>query len=304
MLPVAPTLDAHYGEKMGLDNQHINGGGDCSLPAIAMCLNAGGMGRQDAESETLIPTFGGGFDVAHTLRGEGFDASEDGTGRGTPLVAVPHVDTMPTLRAGAGNGGAGHGARSGDSKDEYIEPVSYGIRTANTSSNGWGIQEEATHTLDQAMGIAVAHPIAFGVGEQSEVGHFLRSGASKADKHESTTYVAQMPAHTFKVRGGCEGGGKGYLGQDDAAFTISTNQDQHLMTPQMQVRRLTPEECEALQGFPRGYTDIKPNGKPTADGPRYKALGNSMAVPVMSWIGQRIQAVEDIHAAQKMEIAA
>lgn len=47
-------------------------------------------------------------------------------------------------------------------------------------------------------------------------------------------------------------------------------------------------------GFPDGYTDIKPNGKPTADGPRYKALGNSMAVPVMRWIGERIQQVENI----------
>ena len=43
-----------------------------------------------------------------------------------------------------------------------------------------------------------------------------------------------------------------------------------------------------LQGFPDGYTNIQPNGKPTADGSRYKALGNSMAVPVMKWIGERI----------------
>ena len=56
----------------------------------------------------------------------------------------------------------------------------------------------------------------------------------------------------------------------------------------MAVRRLTPTECERLQGFPDGYTDIKPKGKQTPDGPRYKALGNSMAVPVMKWIGERI----------------
>lgn len=70
------------------------------------------------------------------------------------------------------------------------------------------------------------------------------------------------------------------------------------MTPFMQVRRLTPEECEALQGFPRGYTDIRPKGKPTADGPRYKALGNSWAVPNVRWIGERIKAVEHIRIAQ------
>jgi DNA (cytosine-5)-methyltransferase 1 len=56
----------------------------------------------------------------------------------------------------------------------------------------------------------------------------------------------------------------------------------------MAVRRLTPVECERLQGFPDGWTDIKPGGKDTPDSPRYKALGNSMAVPVMRWIGQRI----------------
>ena len=60
------------------------------------------------------------------------------------------------------------------------------------------------------------------------------------------------------------------------------------------VRRLTPVECERLQGFPDGYTDIKFNGKQTPDGPRYKALGNSMAVPVMAWIGRRIQLMDDM----------
>ena len=62
----------------------------------------------------------------------------------------------------------------------------------------------------------------------------------------------------------------------------------------MAVRRLTPVECERLQGFPDNYTDIQPKGKATPDGPRYKALGNSMAVPVMAWIGKRIQEVEQM----------
>ena len=51
---------------------------------------------------------------------------------------------------------------------------------------------------------------------------------------------------------------------------------------------MIPVETEFLQGFPRGYTAIPTRGKPSADGPRYKALGNSMAVPVMRWIGQSI----------------
>lgn len=61
------------------------------------------------------------------------------------------------------------------------------------------------------------------------------------------------------------------------------------------VRRLTPRECERLQGFPDDYTDIVYRGKPVADSPRYRVLGNSMAVPVVRWIGQRIQQLEAAH---------
>jgi DNA (cytosine-5)-methyltransferase 1 len=60
------------------------------------------------------------------------------------------------------------------------------------------------------------------------------------------------------------------------------------------VRRLTPRECERLQGFPDDFTLVPHRGKPAADGPRYKALGNSMAVPVMRWIGERIAQVEAV----------
>jgi hypothetical protein len=54
------------------------------------------------------------------------------------------------------------------------------------------------------------------------------------------------------------------------------------------VRRLVPRECEILQGFPPDYTDVPYRKKPAADGPRYRALGNSMAVPCMWWLGLRI----------------
>lgn len=65
---------------------------------------------------------------------------------------------------------------------------------------------------------------------------------------------------------------------------------------------MTVEECEFLQGFPRGYTRIPWRGKPAdqcPDGPRYKALGNSWAVPVARWIGERINAVEQIKHERK-----
>lgn len=74
---------------------------------------------------------------------------------------------------------------------------------------------------------------------------------------------------------------------------VPSSRGEHIVTmPLNGVRRLTPRECERLQGFPDDYTLI-PGAK---DGPRYKALGNSMAVPCMSWIGQRIALVDALHA--------
>lgn len=63
-------------------------------------------------------------------------------------------------------------------------------------------------------------------------------------------------------------------------------------------RRLTPRECERLQGFPDDYTAIEYRGKPAADSPRYKAIGNSMAVPVMRWIGERIEFVNRLEGGE------
>ena len=103
-----------------------------------------------------------------------------------------------------------------------------------------------------------------------------------------------MSACTLLVRCGCAGGGKGALVSDEVSLTLSTSNMQTLFQKEgdeMLVRRLTPLECERLQGFPDGHTLIPYRGKPVEecpDGPRYKAIGNSMAVPVMRWIGERI----------------
>lgn len=93
--------------------------------------------------------------------------------------------------------------------------------------------------------------------------------------------------------------GEDALIQRDMSATLSTHNTQTLITGgrekrSLTVRRLTPRECERLQGFPDDYTDIPYRNKEHApDGPRYKALGNSMAVPVMRWIGERIRTVEE-----------
>lgn len=109
----------------------------------------------------------------------------------------------------------------------------------------------------------------------------------------------EMKPVTLQIRGGKPGGGKGALIQHDMSVTLSTHNTQTLITGDhekrdLTVRRLTPRECERLQGFPDDYTDIPYRNKEHApDGPRYKALGNSMAVPVMRWIGERIHMVEE-----------
>lgn len=80
----------------------------------------------------------------------------------------------------------------------------------------------------------------------------------------------------------------------DIAFAQGRNNGgENVLLKGLSVRRLTPVECERLQGFPDNYTNIPWRNKPEApDGPRYKALGNSWAVPVARWIGQRIKSVE------------
>jgi DNA (cytosine-5)-methyltransferase 1 len=82
---------------------------------------------------------------------------------------------------------------------------------------------------------------------------------------------------------------------EDATPTLRANMgdNQTAVASTMAVRRLTPIECERLQGFPDNHTNIPWRKKDESpDGPRYKAMGNSMAVPVMHWIGQRIEQVE------------
>ena len=235
------------------------------------------MGRQDAESETLIPTNRCFFDeTAHTLKADGFDASEDGTGRGTPIIPVAHMDTMPTMRAAASQDGPGHGARSGDSKDEYIVPVAYNITPSN--SNKDYNAREASYA--QALTAGGGAPSARGGDIITEPLTLAIRG--RGDSHDLEYRQDGSSNAILTPNGGRAGMGVGAIAHGWA------------------VRRLTPTECERLQGFPDNYTLIPWRKGEAPDGPRYKALGNSMAVNVMRWIGTRIQMVEDLgHSVQQ-----
>ena len=121
-----------------------------------------------------------------------------------------------------------------------------------------------------------------GVGEAGDPAHTLTTACVHG--------VAQQVTAAFK---GGQGSGAGGIGYSEHVAPTLPASDGGNRTPtllqHMAVRRLTPVECERLQGFPDNYTNIPWRKKEDSpDGPRYKALGNSMAVPVMYWIGKRI----------------
>ena len=153
--------------------------------------------------------------TAHTLRGEGFDASEDGTGRGSPLVPVIVGQAMSSKWA------KGTAGPAGDEHHNLIPvPIAFPERMSGTQCAS---SENVSPSLGALNSIAVA--------------------------------------------------------------------------TQWAVRRLTPRECERLMGLPDGHTGVPHKGKPAADGPRYKALGNSWAINAARWIGERIASVDCIAAA-------
>lgn len=193
--------------------------------------------------------------VAHSLRGEGFDASEDGTGRGTPIIPVYAIQERAVCEnPDAGPQGAGF--REGVA---YTLEARHHVQAIVFPANLSGTQCASTEDVSPALGAKNPTAVAFALrgrdgGAQVEVSGEKTGPLRAANGGSSRDYVAHSA-----------------------------------------VRRLTPRECERLQGFPDDYTAIPWRGKPAEscpDGPRYKALGNSMAAPVMRWIGARIAAQE------------
>ena len=216
--------------------------------------------------------------VAHPLRAEGFDASEDGTGRGTPIVPCA-------------------------------------IRTSQTGANGHGFADDVAHALDQSISQAVAYRTSGNCGAWSagEMVDTLSTGADPsshligfsckdhgADAGDISPTLRSMGHSSSHANGGGQvavamnlrgrdGGAMPELA-DVASMRSASGGSSRSYVAGMSVRRLTPVECERLQGFPDGFTAIHYRGKPAADGPRYKAIGNAMAVPVLRWILSRIEA--------------
>ena len=139
----------------------------------------------------------------------------------------------------------------------------------------------STNEIAPTLNSSIENPIVAYNTLVSETSHcVLASGGQRNDPHTETMIPVMHPAHAFNHQSGGD-----MRGIDLREYPQLQAHQQTSVLHGMAVRRLTPTECERLQGFPDGYTNIMPE---TPDGPRYKALGNSMAVPVMRWIGSRI----------------
>ncbi|WP_297846276.1 DNA cytosine methyltransferase [Pseudomonas sp.] len=241
--------------------------------------------------------------LAHALRGEGFDASEDGTGRGTPIIAIQGAAT----REKSSSGPDGVGVRTDgiaytlEARSEVqavafraagqdgFTPSDQSPPIASTDGGGAGVPTVVIPISDQAT----RHAGTDGSGNQNGKGHGLGIGdpgdpmytMTSGDRHAIATHEVAGTMMSYAKSGG-----------DSNRIDNAASGYMAIVPATMAVRRLTPRECERLQGFPDDYTKISDK---TADGPRYKALGNSMAVPVMSWIGERIAAVEALEPVQE-----
>ena len=185
--------------------------------------------------------------IAHTLRGEGFDASEDGTGRGTPLVTFDR-----------------------QSSGEYgTSPVASTVSARDYKS---------------ASDLISFHPLQNPISNSDGLIHALGCGSTHG---QASGAVAFAQNQVGEVRTG------------NISGTLNTNsnasgRNSPLVKTPVHVRRLTPRECERLQGMPDDHTLVPFNGKMMSDSARYKMIGNSMAVPVMRKIGQRIDLIRKL----------
>lgn len=221
------------------------------------------------------------FLVAHTLRGEGFDASEDGTGRGTPLIVELTQKRLESLERKLAR------VREVEAELEALKrraAIAFSNKDhGGDATNGLAPTLRAmSHDESHANGggqVAVAfHPTQTPVHGEVTPRHGVTSGGMGVAFAQNQRGELRISAVAPQLT--CGGGkpGEGY-----PAAQIG-----------MTVRRLTPRECERLMGWPDDHTlhGIRENGTPytLADGPRYKLCGNGMAAPVVAWIFDQLVA--------------
>jgi DNA (cytosine-5)-methyltransferase 1 len=220
--------------------------------------------------------------------------AEDSVGNGGWMPNNPGVVSSVCTKWSKGTGGP-----SGSEHFNLVaQPVAFPIDTQNMTEGhssgglGFGQSGDPSFTVTKGHSHAVAHAFystggTHGVNQHPEVSPAVKVGSGLG--------IPSPPAVAFQ---------QNQLGEvrcGNIAGTVNTNSNASgrntpMAMQAMTVRRLTPRECERLQGFPDDYTLIpwrKKQAEDCPDGPRYKALGNSMAVNCMAWIGERIAALEN-----------
>ncbi len=216
--------------------------------------------------------------IQGTIIGRGENAGPQGVGatEGGPMFTLTKTDihgvahTMPgTVAPTIGASGPPY-SRTGNERVE-AEALAITFQPGNLRREaGADPSTEATTTLKASAGDQTPH-VAYPVAPLDGMNLLSRLGEC-GENHSMQNFEPEAPSFTLKKGG-----------------------HQHGVITPMAVRRLTPVECERLQGFPDNWSRIPWKGKPEEqcpDGPRYKACGNSMAVPVMRWIGKQIALVE------------
>jgi DNA (cytosine-5)-methyltransferase 1 len=283
--------------------------------------------------------------VTHALRAEGFDASEDGTGHGTPLVPCYAIqeravsenpDTGPdgvgvqegiayTLEAHSSVQAIAFDTTQISSPDNFsnpqpgdpCHPLSASAHAPSIAFSSKDYGADATHDLAPTLragghtsshantgvppAIVMTVPIDMRQASRGATMTNNRSANSSGgapgtgigeDGDPSPMLSTSHPPAVIVALRGREGGASAELGGtvSTALCASQGGGDKPYVLANMAVRRLTPRECERLQGFPNNHTAISWRGDIAPDGPRYRALGNSMAVPVLRWILTRIYA--------------
>jgi DNA (cytosine-5)-methyltransferase 1 len=280
---VSSTLDTTFGTKQGLEDQHVNAGCPMFVPAEPIALAENTIGRQ--------PENGGNGD-GFTDGGPMYTLNATGVhGVAQPIAFKETADCLTSAYGTKWNGNA-----SADNGSLFVQqPISFDMAQITSKVNGTRVEPGLpVSTLAKGSQMHVAQPVFFEPRSPDGVPRiYPMEGAAPTlntmgggQREPCVTHAVGTDLYNGAITG-------------DVASTMSTHGSHGSGTgptvmQQMAVRRLTPKECERLQGFPDNYSDIMPRGKPTPDGPRYKALGNSMAVPVMAWIGKRIQEVDNL----------
>jgi DNA (cytosine-5)-methyltransferase 1 len=299
---ISSTLDTTFGSKQGLEDQHVNAGCPMFVPAYGIPGNW--IGRKPENGGNATEPM---HDIAPCLTKtdqHGVAAPIAFTTEQTPKYNHDQALTLTKSESKHNQCVAAPIAFSGcdDGMDSQIN-VTPTMRIAGNAQGNLAVAV-GTDIYNAAITGDVAVPLtnrSDGTGTGPKVMQPFQQTAdcltaaygTKWNGNASATNGSLFVAHPKVV--GALACNTGPNGHDAGNFACNQAVDAgHVLPVNMAVRRLTPKECERLQGFPDSYTDIKSKNKPTPDGPRYKALGNSMAVPVMAWIGQRIEQVEAI----------